>query len=244
MAVKSGWISAVTLGILFLASQAHADCVKPEFEGEYGFTACKEWPAYPGLIITAKSQWEPGSTYGETGPDGTYDLDLAILEAGTANPLASWHRDTAFESDAIALQELTIDTARYRLTPELRAFGVRADFKGSSRVNPVAEHQLSLYVKEGQTLRPVLDRLVVYEFGGEWDGNCAGERYELSRTVEIAKTTSHGFADLTIKTQRSGITGVGEGDACEDKVSEAKPVLTTLRYDGKAYVLPNGFSGL
>jgi hypothetical protein len=25
---------------------------------------------------------------------------------------------------------------------------------------------------------------------------------------------------------------------------EAKPVLTTLRYDGKAYVLPNGFSGL
>jgi hypothetical protein len=85
---------------------------------------------------------------------------------------------------------------------------------------------------------------VVYEYGGEWDDNCAGQRFEISRTVDIAKTSSNGYADLIVKTQEKSTTSMVEGDACEDETTVRKPVLTTLHYDGKTYVLPPGFKGL
>jgi hypothetical protein len=131
----------------------------------------------------------------------------------------------------------------YKLAPQLQAFGVRVRFKGSSRVNPLDETWLSLYVKDGNALRPVMDRLVVYQYGGEWDGDCAGERYETTRTVALAKTSTHGYADLIIKTISSSTTGKGEDAACVSNTVAQKPVLTTLRYDGKNYVVPEDFKG-
>jgi hypothetical protein len=73
---------------------------------------------------------------------------------------------------------------------------------------------------------------------------CEGEHSEITRTVEIAKTSSHGYADLIVRTRETGTSSVGKGDACKDKITESKPVSTTLRYDGKSYVLPQGFKGL
>jgi hypothetical protein len=110
----------------------------------------------------------------------------------------------------------------------------------------VDESWLSLYVKEGDKLRPVLDRLVVYAYGGEWDTRCAGERSNTMRTIEIGKTSSHGYADLIVKSVTTGMVGEGEGEGegCDVKTTTAKPVLTTLRYNGKTYVLPEGFKGV
>jgi hypothetical protein len=62
--------------------------------------------------------------------------------------------------------------------------------------------------------------------------------------VEVAKTSSHGYADLIVKTQQTGTSSVGDAETCEDKITHYPPVLTTLRYDGKSYVLPQGFKGL
>lgn len=244
MTMKSGLIGCAALCGLVMASQAFAVCEKPPFYGDFGYSVCKDWPAYPGLAITALSQFESGYSASDSGPDGKYELDLAVVSAGDSKPLATYHQSAAFESDAIAFEDLQLDTARYQLTPELRAFGVRATFKGSSRVNPMDETLLSLYVKEGKTLRPVLDRLITYQYGGEWDGNCAGQRFEITRTLEIGKTRSHGFADLIVKTVTMETVGKGKGEACESSSVTAKPVQTTLRYDGKNYVLPGDFKGV
>jgi hypothetical protein len=244
MTLKSGWIGCVALCGWVMATQAFAECEKPPFYGDFGYSVCKDWPAYPGLSITALSQFESGYSASDSGPQGKYDLDLAVVSAGNSVPLATYHKSSAFESDAIEYKDLQLDTARYKLTPELRAFGVLVTFTGSSRVNPVSEKMLSLYVKEGGKLRPVLDKLLTSEYGGEWDGTCAGELYQHTRTLEIGKTSSHGYADLIVKTVTFTEVGKGEGEACESKSTTSKPVLTTLRYDGKTYVLPQGFKGL
>ena len=52
------------------------------------------------------------------------------------------------------------------------------------------------------------------------------------------------FADLVVKSVTTGLVGEGSPDNCEMKTTNDKPVLTTLRYDGKAYVLPQEFKGL
>ncbi|RON53283.1 hypothetical protein BK666_00545 [Pseudomonas frederiksbergensis] len=244
MTLKSGWMGCAALCSLAMTTQAFAECEKPPFYGDFGYSVCKDWPAYPGLTITALSQFESGYSASDSGPEGKYDLDLAVVSAGVSQPLATYRKSAAFESDAIEYKDLQLDTARYKLTPELRAFGVLVTFSGSSRVNPVSEKMLSLFVKEGDKLRPVLDKLLIDEYGGEWDGSCAGELYHHTRTVDIGKTSSHGYADLIVKTVTTRDVGKGEGDACESKSTTAKPVLTTLRYDGKSYVLPQGFKGL
>ncbi|MET1067045.1 MAG: hypothetical protein ABWY28_03450 [Pseudomonas prosekii] len=244
MTLKSGLIGCAALCGLAMTTQAFAACEKPLLYGDFVRSVCKEWPAYPGQTITATSQFESGFSASDSGPDGKYDLDLAVLSAGNAKPLATYHQSAAFVSDAFRLDDLEIDTARYKLTPDLRAFGLRVNFKGSSGPNPMDESWLSLYVKEGNTLRPVLERLVMYVYSGEWDTRCAGERANTVRTIEIGKTSSHGYADLIVKSVTTSMAGEGEGDACEVKSTTGKPVLTTLRYDGKRYGLPEGFKGV
>lgn len=241
MTVKSGVVGCVMLCAWLMAGEAFADCTPAPLASERDFSVCKDWPAYPGMTLSAISKFEPDPVYGKKGSVGSYDLALSVLSAEYSKPLAVYHKPSAFLSDAFALQGLEFDTARYKLTPELRAFGVRVIFKGSSRVNPMDETSLSLYVKEGDKLRPVLDRLIVYRYNGEWDGNCAGERASTIRTIEIGKTSSHGYADLIVKSVTTGIVGKGQPEACDEQTTTSKPVLTTLRYDGKSYVLPQGF---
>ena len=242
--MRTMWISAAALCGWLMAGQAWAGCTPPSVSTEVDFSLCKDWPAYPQLTITALSTFVPDPVYGHGDRVGSYDLSLAVITAGGPKPLAAYHQPSAFLSDAIALDNLELDTARYKLTPDLRAFGVRAHVKGSSRVNPLDETLLSLYVKESDKLRPVLDRLLVYSFSGEWDGNCAGERAETVRTLEMGKTSSHGYADIIVRSVTTGLVGEGPRDTCESKTTHEKPVLTTLRYDGKTYVLPQGFKGV
>ncbi|WP_426205584.1 hypothetical protein [Pseudomonas sp. TWP3-1] len=242
MTVKSAVVGCVLLCAWLMAGEVFADCTPAPLASERDFSVCKDWPAYPGMTLNAVSKFEPDPVYGKTGDVGSYDLSLSVLSEDS-KPLATYHQPTAFVSDAIALDSVEFDTARYKLTPELRAFGVRVRFKGSSRVNPLDEVWLSLYVKEGDKLRPVLDRLVTYNYSGEWDGGCAGERAYMERTLEIGKTSSHGYADLIIKSVVTGLVGEGPPDTCELRSTPEKPVFTTLRYDGKSYVLPQGFKG-
>lgn len=243
MTLKSARIGCAALCVALMAEQAFAACTPSAVSGDLDFAVCKDWPAYPGQSISAKATFERAAgSEGEA--SGYYDFDLSVEQDGKAGPVATFRQKHAFESNGVALRELTLDTARYSLAPDRRAFGVRHRFTNGSRLNPLDEVQLTLYVKEGETLRPVLQKLLVYQYGGEWDGDCEGERSEVIRTVEIAKTSSQGYADLIVKTKVTGTASVGKGDACKDKISEYKPVSTTLRYDGKTYGLPQGFKGL
>ncbi|MGP6419230.1 hypothetical protein ACTZGP_10700 [Pseudomonas putida] len=244
MTVKSGCIGWVALTGWLMPGQVLAECTPPAVTGQWDFSVCKDWPVDPPLTINAIAKFEPDPVYAQGDRIGAYDLDLSVSSADNSKPLATYHRPSAFQTDAFALESLELDTARYKLTSDIRAFGIRAIFKGSSRVNPLDETQLSLYVKEGGKLRPVLDRMLVYRFSGEWDGNCAGERATTVSTIEIGKTSSHGFADLIVKSVTTGVSGEGEPGNCEMKTTNNKPVLTTLHYNGKFYVLPNGFQGL
>lgn len=243
MTLKSRWMSCAALFGVMMTMQAMAECEKPFLAGDFGYSVCKAWPAYPGLTITAISQFESGLSASDYGPQGKYDLNLAILSAGDSKALATYHKASAFESDAIVFENLQLDTARYKLASDIRAFGVLATFNGASRINPANEKLLSLYVKEGERLRPVLEQFIAYQYSGEWDGNCAGERSEVFRTIEIGKTSSHGYADLIVKSVSTATIGDGEGEACQSRSTTAKPVLSTLRYDGKQYVVPEALKG-
>ena len=232
------------LAVLAGATSVAAQCLPPPRNAEVpGFSLCKDWPAFAeqGISLLSERGPDPSDTGND---DGTYNLQLAVLERNSGQVLARYAQPAAFVSDAVRLESVKLDTGRFQLTPQVRAFGVRAGFEGSSRVNPFSQVWLSLYVREGSTLRPVLEKFLAHSYNGEWDGLCAGEWTKTTRTLEIAKTRSHGYADLIVRSVSVSTRSEKVGEECRSRSVTAKPVLVTLHYDGQRYVLPNGYSGI
>jgi hypothetical protein len=203
--------------------------------------ACKPMPSTPGRSIVALSSLAQGLEEGEAGSsdDGSYDVDLAVVDSDTGRVQSRLLLEKAYESDAVRFEGVQIDTARYRLSPKVRAFGLRAGHSGSSSAFPSGESALSLFVEEGNRLRRVLTDLVVYTYHGEWDGNCAGHSTQLRRAVAIAPTSSKGFADLLVTTSTAETESHRAGDECQDDSTAPAVTRTLLHFDGKTYPVPN-----
>lgn len=229
----------IALSILTLAPQAQAECQTKDFDGK-SLSRCKVWPAVQNHAIAVKSTY-----LADAGGDdaGVFDLDLSIVNASTYNPIATYRKPGAYNSDAVRFDDLHIDTARYRLAPDVRAFGLRSKFAHSSRANPYEKTDLALYVREGSQLRPVLEGLVVAKNNGEFSNDCEGYTKTIRRTVEIGPSSHHGLADLIVTTSGSKMKNTQSGKECLSKTSRLKQTKITLTYDGEQYTVPEDLRG-
>ncbi|MBD8574737.1 hypothetical protein IFR09_27585 [Pseudomonas syringae] len=168
----------------------------------------------------------------------TASYGLEVLTAHNNTIERHVYQSQAISSDAIRFEGLSLDTARYQLNRHTRAFGVRARYSGSSRVNPYSKTELSLYVEDGNTLRKVLDKFEIASSGGEWDGNCAGAFYDTSSSLAIGKAVNKGYATLLVTDTSSGSQVIYEDDDCTSK--DSKPVQNKypMIYNGKQYQVP------
>lgn len=238
---KKRLASLAIFGLMTAASQAQAGCEETSL-GLQSFTICKVWPAYDDQTIVATSIFKPDSVDANN-DGGNVDLELSVIHSTGSKPLATYRKTDAYYSDAVAYDGLAIDTARYKLTPGDRAFGIRSSFGHHSSVSPYNKTELALYIKEGEILRPVLEGLVISTSRGEWDGNCAGQGEETQRTVDIGKTMHNGFADLVVSSTVTETKNFVVGEKCESKSKKLKPSRVTLTYDGKQYVVPEALKG-
>lgn len=197
---------------------------------------CKPWPANPALTLAALP------LQATDGTDGTkvYDLDILVADSASGTVIAHLYWPAAIESDAIRLSSISFDTARYRLSPDNRAFGVRITHEGSSRVSPYELTSLSLFTVDGQTLRAVLDRLIIEQSVGEWDGRCAGEFDRTSRTIDMGPPGRDGFASLKISEKSTKTTDTLKNDECVSKDKAAGQSSIVIDYRNGRYGIPKG----
>jgi hypothetical protein len=167
-----------------------------------------------------------------------YDLTVLIVKSDSGEILNQLFQEKAFSSDAIGLTGITIDTAPYKLTPDQRAFGVRARFSNSSAVSSWEHEQLNLYAPQGKTLKKVLERLVMVKKLYEKADDCEESLTDINRTLILAATRSHGKADLILKEKTSSDKSDMVKNEC---VWEKKIALKTylLRFDGHIYAVPS-----
>ena len=241
MTTKKLLSSMVVLGFMTAAGQVQAGCEDAPF-GTQSFTICKVWPAYDDQTIVVTSTFKPDSADANN-DGGNVDLELGLIQSSSSKRLASYRKKDAYYSDAVAYEGLAIDTARYKLTPDDRAFGIRSNFEHSSSVATYHKTELALYLKQGDTLRPVLEGLVISTGRGEWDGHCAGQGEETQRTVDIGKTLHNGFADLVVSSTVTVTENFVVGEECQDTSKTSKTTRVTLSYDGKHYVVPEALKG-
>ncbi|KWT98624.1 MULTISPECIES: hypothetical protein [unclassified Variovorax] len=198
---------------------------------------CQPWRGFAGRFIVVLPLPRPSTRAGAT----QFDLDVLVVQQADngntdrATVVSRLFEPSAMSEDAVRIGQIKVDTARYTLASEARAFGLRIVRQGSSRVNPYSNETLTLYVPRGPRLAKVLDRLEVALERGEWDANCAGNFETVRSSVTIARSASNGYADLLLRQTRTETRSSGQGDECVTQERPAKFKSQTLRYDGAAY---------
>jgi hypothetical protein len=229
---------------LCLPLLAHADCkdrlsdwaqkLHPGRQLNAETAACKVSPADPAQTFAVLPIVQPGAT----DEDAVYDVEVLVANSDTGAIVAHLFEPSAITSDAIGLRGIALDTARYQLAPQIRAFGVRVSYEGASRVAPASDTTLDLYVMDGHALRRVIADLTVDSDSGDWDGDCAGTFSEMSRTLSFGPAAHDGYATLHVAEKKVDSTNTPAGEEC---VTKEKPAVHThydIEYDSGKYTLP------
>ncbi|MDA8479539.1 hypothetical protein NNO04_12595 [Citrobacter sp. Awk 4] len=201
---------------------------------------CRVWPAHPELTLAAVPLMSQEKIdYGHNG-----DLELLVLNSVTQEVNQRLHLPERMSDDAIRITGIALDTARWKVAPSQTAFGLHITRSGSSRVNPIGEDALSLYVIENNQLRRVLEGIALTANSGEWDGNCAGEFNDIKRILAIDASSHKGYADIRVNEKSVASTAfIDSSGECTAKDTPAR-ASWVLRYDGTQYAVPKELAPL
>lgn len=185
--------------------------------------SCKTWPNNNNIFLAAFA-------YG-VGDQNLEDPNMAVfvamIDKKTKSIISSYQ--TEVEQDALTVfgeGSLWLDTARYQLEKNVRAFGLQFNSVGVSP--PCAEagwnDELVLLVPEDKKLRVVFDFFKRQQ--KSISGVCGVDSHaqEAAITFSIEKTSTNGFRDLLATAK---ITTIG------NTIEHLEHYV--LRYDGKTY---------
>jgi hypothetical protein len=190
-----------------------------EPDGEVLDSACKPWPGDERLLLTLTVFGLEEQAGGQRGAT----LGLAIVESRSFRVVAR-HSDVIGEDATFEIgpDVFTLDTARYRLAPQVRGFGVvSAMVNRASCPDGGLDASWRLHVAEGAEIRPVTDNDLNLHTWRYASGECSngGILHETYVTLDILPRIG-AWADLVIKADRS---------------DRKQPLLITVPYDGRMY---------
>lgn len=214
----------------------------PERTLERPLAACKSWSVYAGRsVVVLPFLVDPAQA------DGQRDFDLAVLviqrpDNGNTERdavLAQLYQPSAIRERGAPLQELRIDTSRYLLAPEQRAFGLRARYRAEDLAAPYAAESLRLYLPQDTRIHPLLAETEVERDSGRWDLQCEG-RFERVRTqISVEPRAGQRWSDLLLSRTLISTRAQRQADgSCVDRAAPARSVPVRLRHDGQQYPLP------
>jgi hypothetical protein len=254
MMLRSGLRRALLLLLGLAAGATHAACesglaermhakLYPDRSLDERLAACKPWPAFPGRSIVVLPVPQEVSSSGAK----VFDLELLLIQrpdngnTDRDTVVARIRQPEALDEDsATAIQDIRIDTSRYVLSSDTRAFGLRVRYRGTTPGNSTAIETLRLYVQQGSKLRQVLPEIELDHDSGEWDQSCSGRFEKLRTMLSVAPSTSNGWHDLQLSRTRTRSRALWRDDDqnCTLVALPARLDTLTLRYDGERYRVP------
>lgn len=195
---------------------------------------CKSWPARKNTLLLSLIH-----VLADHPSSFDKQVAIALIDAKSHRVIGSFV-DTLRHDGTICTPtwRIALDTARYQLAPDVRAFGYRITNPGSCPSCNQADDKLTLLVMERGKLRPVLSSLAMQR--DRTIGSCKG--FETSPesymevgflTLGVEESSSHGYADFLLKTEIGyATTGSCTGNPV---FPQPKPAYYKLRYDGMRY---------
>lgn len=200
--------------------------------------ACRPHPERPGETVVALF-FDAEQRDEQTGlAEAAKDFAMAIIDLG-AKRVVAFHRSTVVEDASIRIDggSLKLDLAPYVLKPGTRALGVRMDIGHSPRCAEGGEsNYLTLFVQEGEALRPVLKDLAMTQWrvaGPDVCGESANYILDTATlSIELGDPGAGGWRDLRL-IARHRIGGPDPVPA-ETSATDRREVVI-LRAKGSAY---------
>jgi hypothetical protein len=207
---------------------------------------CRVWPHKDAIQLAAIAYSRSAADV----PVGERELGLIVAMLDRASGrLVAGTTDSISEDAVTLLMEgtLRIDTARYDLAPNVRAFGmsIRSMARGASCPDGIFNDELRLFVRDGDRLRQVAS-----VFQDDWQqisgSMCNSEEASVMESARVSigveKTRSHGYADLRLiaNVERSEMPAASQGGEGRTTIRRETRVI---RYDGKQYQ-PDGYGAL
>jgi hypothetical protein len=244
---------AVAAAILALCGTAgHAACDTGLAERMHGLlhpnraldherAACEPWRGMPGRFIVLLPLPRPA-----TDPDVMEaDLDVLVVQQADngnterARIVARLFEPRALVEDDQTIAALKVDTARYVFAPEVRGFGVRTLYRGTSRTQPYESERLALYVpqpRQGNQIAKVLDDLETALDSSVQDGGCGGTFRTLRASVSLVRgAADDGWADLQVRHTTSSSHAIAQGEECATMTQVPTSHVWTFAFDGQRY---------
>lgn len=247
--VLAAWCGALGVGFGVAHAGERGACTpavlaslqpKPEADtqvaADIASQACKVWPHDPATDLATVAYVAQSAAAADE--DRQIDLVTAMIDRASGRVLAS-HRERVEEDAVLHVGEdaLRLDSAPYDLAPGMRAIGriVHSDAPGASCPDCWFNDQVTLFVRDGDPLRPVLSTLL--DLWSRSSASCVLDKSYRSAnaaiTIALGKGTSSGFNDLELAAKVE-TTVVSNGNV---ERTEHRRVSRRLRYDGHDYGL-------
>lgn len=189
----------------------------------------RKLPNNPLLSVAVVTKYN-----GEHNSDGfECDLILLLIDNQTKKIIYKLIDDTKFGSDAFMLTSVTLDVANYSVSDTFRAFGVRSNYEGSSRVNPASDENIMLFIIRNNKIEKIMNNYEMKHFIGENDARCNYDNEESESIFIMQKEKTNGFFNILIKnkiTKTKSIASKNDEIDCIETIKKLKPTYKTLIY--------------
>ncbi|RUL75415.1 hypothetical protein [Dyella choica] len=196
--------------------------------------SCKIWPHDTNLILSVFA-YDEGQGQGGNAPDQWVNILVSVYDSRQGKLVNAYNY--AIGEDAttkVGPESLTLDTASYPLAKNVYAFGVRFDNAAhmTSAADPdlILENHLTLFIRQGNTLRPVLKQFMYYQsFSRDEKNRRAIVSVDKERAIiRILPSQTNGLHDLLLAFKPEA-AGADKDEATTPSHGEA------LKYNGARY---------
>ncbi|TCM63241.1 hypothetical protein EC844_12260 [Acinetobacter calcoaceticus] len=195
---------------------------------------CKALPHRPDQIVMVYQQVV--KSYDDENGIRDYRLYLLLADRNAKQLISSYKDPDIYPSDAMVLSEVSLDTAAYQLNPQLRAIGLRIDYRGASANSPLDYTLMNLYDLERQ--RRVLAQLKIETLEGENARSCNAAFKQRNSTLSILPTQHNGMRDIQVNSLETHDKSDQKLTDCVSQVISKTKRTDRLKYNGQYYVIP------
>ena len=171
--------------------------------------------------------------------EDSFNLNLhIILTNTTTGTITHKYLDKGWQSDAIAIEKITVDTTSYHITENAKAFGIRVFYRSMSQPNPYNEECISLFIKENNDLKKILNHYTVFESIGETNVNDCNAKFDKTiNKLSINDTKTNEYYDILVQRTKSQTNfQKDENGECNPSEKIIATEKTLLKFDGKEYI--------
>ncbi|MDO6705820.1 hypothetical protein [Photobacterium sp. 1_MG-2023] len=209
-----------------------------EFRGNIESIQCKTHPQHEDIVFASyiRSQHK-------TERHQNYLWRVLLLDSPSGKVISSY-KDVIVEGGDTEIKSTSIqlDTARYYLDDNTRALGIRLNVGTAPRcANFLVDDYLTLFVQDGDNLKPVLKNMPTYFWYLAEGDHCNDYQGVIKeRTVKtvlhLLNSDSNGFRDIRLSNKIEEMTHY----KYNDEQVETKRVNKVIKYNGVQYFIPQG----